>query len=420
MNVTIQYNNNQLNGAISLPGSKSESNRTLIIQNLCSKKFNINNISFSNDTKILTRSLKNINLNKEYEIDIESCGTAMRFLTSYCAITAGKWILKGDQRMHERPIKLLVDALINLGADIHYLNKKGYPPLLINGKILNNSNEIQINGDISSQYISSILMIAPILPKGLKININGKIISKPYIKMTLDIMQHFGIKYLWNDNIIIIQNQSYKSKNIDIESDWSSASYWYFILGLVNKFKSNSLFIDKLKSTSRQGDSYIKNIMNKFGIVTQFNNGGAYIKTSVNNYISDNTSYIDCTQYPDIVQGLIVYFSCIKHNLTLTGLQSLKIKETNRILALKRELSKINVEFNEENNNWQLITNNRFINKNDLLIETYNDHRMALSFAAVSILYGSITIKNSNVIEKSYPTFWNDMNKLGFGIKFHN
>ncbi|UOF94227.1 MAG: 3-phosphoshikimate 1-carboxyvinyltransferase [Bacteroides sp.] len=414
MNVNIKYLKNintQFN--INLPGSKSESNRIAIIKNLCKNDFNIENMSSSHDTLIINKALKDINSNKS-EINIESCGTAMRFLTSYCAITKGNWILKGDKRMHERPIKVLVNALINIGADINYIKNNGYPPLHIKGKCLNKSNTIYIDGSVSSQYISSILMIAPLLPNGLIINITGNIVSDPYIKMTLNIMNHFGIKYKYINNNIIIDNQNYIPKNITVESDWSCASYWYSIAGLINS-NNNVIKLNNLKKNSNQGDNYIRNIMNNFGITTEFDDRNAYIYKSIN--IHKKLNEIDLTKYPDIAQTIAVYLAGKGYNAKFIGLQSLKIKETDRISALSNELKKINILFESKKDNWTLFAKNKFHKINNICFDTYNDHRMALAFSAFSIVYGNINIKNRNVINKSYPNYWNDMENSGFIIK---
>tara|TARA_B100000902_G_C27321177_1_gene924605 strand:- start:1717 stop:2880 length:1164 start_codon:yes stop_codon:yes gene_type:complete len=385
MNYNISHPTKEVNCEINIPGSKSISNRVLIIRALCKTKFNIENLSDSDDTNVLKNNLNN----KKKHINIGASGTALRFLTSYLATQEGiNCILSGSERIQERPIKELVNTLNKLGADICYVNQNKYAPLKISGKKLK-GGEINIKGDISSQFISSILLIAPTLEKGIKLNIIGKIVSKPYIDMTLSIMKGFGINYSWKNNTIHIANQNYTSHKYKVESDWSSAAFWMQIGCLSNKC------IIKLKGMQKksiQGDKKAVNIFSNLGIKTSFNNDELKIEKNHNISFPKEINLIDT---PDLYQPLKCILFALDINCKITGLQTLKNKETDRIKAIKKELK------------------NLYKTK---VIETYNDHRMAMSFAPLSLKFGKLKINNSEVVSKSYPDFWKDLKRAGFII----
>jgi len=404
MNLKISKINKTLKGKIVLSGSKSESNRVLIIKALCQKDFNIENISNSDDTKLLVNLLNS----NENILNTKNAGTVMRFLSSFFALTTNKEIiLTGSQRMKERPISFLVNELINIGANIEYLEKTGYPPIKIKpSKLL--GGEIFIDGSVSSQYITSLLLIAPLLDKGLIINIKNKLISKPYVEMTLKIMSHFGIKYQFQNNKIIIAKQDYISKDYKVESDWSSASYWYLMSALSDYV---DLEISFLKQNSLQGDFIISKIMSEFGIKTNFYKNKIHLSKS--NYICKDFDY-DFSNYPDIAQTIAVLCSALNVKAKLRGLDSLRIKETDRVNALILELKKFGVEI-EENENILFINSGISKNSNNL-IKTYKDHRMAMSFSPLAIILDTIIIEDNSIIEKSYPNFWNDLKSIGFQL----
>lgn len=404
-----------LKGTIDLPASKSESNRLLIIKHFSKEKILIQNFSDSNDIKILLKALSKINNSKNNnenpcEINAFDSGTAMRFLCALLSITKGNWLLAGSERMKQRPIKQLVDALRILGADIHYSEKSDFPPVLINGKKLV-KNETEILSNVSSQYISALLLIAPILDNGLILKLKGKIISESYIQMTLNILDAFGIKIEKNQNEIIIKNQSYKSNTYKIESDWTAASYWFEMASFSDEA---DLFLKGLKENSFQGDRILVDIYKNFGVKSVFENGGLrLLKTNIKkpdyfkyNFISN----------PDIVQSIAATCIGMNINAELNGVSNLYIKETDRLKALKSEFDRLN--FNTE-----IIKNSKFIIKNSeraniksIISETYNDHRMAMCLAPLSICFNEITIKNPDVVKKSYPEFWQDMKKVGFKL----
>ena len=391
---------------INLNSSKSESNRLLIIESLSDNQIELENLSQANDTVLLKNLIKS---NSQNIWDAEDAGTTMRFLTSFLAVTKQGVLLTGTKRMKKRPIKILVDALNKIGAQISYNEKDGYPPLMIDQKISQIENSISIRGNISSQYISSLLMIAPILPNGLKIKVVPPFYSKPYVMMTLNLMKKFGIEYHFSDDIISIKNQKYKKGKYKVESDWSSASYWYSFLSINKNLKEIKL--KGLREDSFQGDQVIKKIMSLFNIETIIGRDGIILRKK--DFDSDylEIDFIDC---PDLAQTVLVVAAYHKVKLKLYGVESLKIKETDRLKAMSNELKKIGVNFYDDNRIWTLDKrNNEFPDK--VSIETYKDHRMAMAFAPLASEL-NITISNPNVVKKSYPTFWEDMKKAGYKI----
>ena len=401
----ISKEGKNLHGNINISGSKSESNRLLTLRAYTSF-FNINNLSDSDDTKTMISSLKS---HKE-EINIGHAGTAMRFLTSYySSILNSSKILTGSSRMKERPILILVEALNNLGADIEYIDKKGYPPIKINGKLID-GNEIALPADVSSQYISSLMMLGVSINQGLKIKLSTKITSLPYIHMTKKIIERIGgTVSIKPDEIIIKQLVSNKIPDQIVESDWSSASYFYSLVALSD---SSDITLSSFFNNSIQGDSRILDIYEQFGVETKFLNDKIYLKK--NNIDLPDSISINLRDNPDLAQTIVVTCLGLGVNCKLEGLHTLKLKETDRLLALKREIEKFEVDSITISNQSIILKNNSEL-KSGVSINTYDDHRMAMSFAPLSMI-NPIIIINPEVVSKSYLNFWNDLESLGFKI----
>lgn len=400
-----------IKGFINLVSSKSESNRALIIQSLCKSKFEIKNLSTAHDTIILQRLLK---LNSTI-LDAEDAGTTFRFLVPYLSMQDGEWILTGTQRMQQRPIGILVESLKKLGARIQYINQTGYPPLKIRGTRLTGRN-IDIEGNISSQFISALLLIAPVIKNGLILNLKNDLSSVPYIKLTLNIMKHFGIQHFWKNNTITIPQQNYRAIDFTIQADWSAASYWYQMVSFADEA---DLFIKGLKKESSQGDIIISEIMKHFGVITKFSKQGVNLSKSQNPpYLKDRKFYYDFSNCPDLAQTLSVICAGLKVNAKIKGLHTLPLKETNRIAALKNELKKIGISLKKTNNNFYIaVDKKKTYNLTPIKFSTYNDHRMAMSFAPLAILMKNIIIEDAECVSKSYPSFWEDMEQINFRIK---
>ena len=392
---------------IPLPASKSESNRSLVLNALSGGELsNLSNLAEARDTQTMIRLLSQ----KDQEVaDVLDAGTTMRFLTSYYALTGQKKRMTGTSRMCERPIGILVDALRDLGADIEYENQLGYPPLLLGGFTYSGTRSLSMRGDVSSQFISAILMLAPLLPEGLHIKITGSLGSKPYIEMTLAQMKHVGIesKVDWEMGEIDISHQSYKSVPFAVESDWSGASYWYSMVA-ISPFEDTSLELLGLKENSWQGDSEIKSIMELLGVKSTFT-GRGYLLTKCPSKRSAAWDFTDC---PDLAQTICVVAAAKNITFTLTGIESLKVKETDRVMALQNELAKLGstlVEL-EQNHLYQL--SGDFAGRDSCPeIETYDDHRMAMAFAPIGLLC-ELVIKEPGVVAKSYPSFWDHLHKI--------
>ncbi|MAU30456.1 MAG: 3-phosphoshikimate 1-carboxyvinyltransferase [Flavobacteriaceae bacterium] len=385
---------------IDIPGSKSESNRLLILSSLF-KNLSLKNISNSDDTNYLLNALSS----KSSTIDIGHAGTAMRFLTSYFSLTTKKEIeLRGSQRMHNRPIKILVDSLREIGASIHYIDKEGYPPLLIKPSKLISKNLI-IDSSTSSQYISSLLLIAPKISGGLKIQLTGRETSKPYIDMTISLLKKIGVKITTTNNqISVYELQKAESKKHHIESDWSSASYFYSVVALAEI--GFSLKLLKFSFKSLQGDSKVADIYKSFGVKTIYLDDLVILKKIKSN--TDKFSF-DLTSNPDLAQTICVTCLGLGIKCNLTGLHTLKIKETDRLLALKKELSKFNLKVKITDDS--ISFDNVDLLKSNVVIETYDDHRMAMSFACLAVKV-KIIIKDSEVVSKSYKSFWLDLKRI--------
>ncbi len=335
----------------------------------------------------------------------------MRFLIAYSAVARTGKILKGTPRMHQRPVKLLVNALRGIGADIAYLENEGYPPVLVRGFTNGQSvRRVSIRGDVSSQYISALLMVAPTLADGLELSLTGKIGSRPYIEMTLGLMSHFGIKHYWNeDNLIRIDPQSYGGGTYAIESDWSGASYWYSVVALADDARVKLL---GLRRPSWQGDSAIVDIMNQLGVATAFEEGGVILsKKSAAETLDQDFS--DC---PDLAQTVAVVCAAKRIPATLGGLESLRIKETDRIAALQNELAKMGATLEEEDGRGRIVPSADDSTGRKLEFATYEDHRMAMAFAPLAVKT-TVTIEDPEVVNKSYPRFWEDLAAAGLVIE---
>ena len=401
--------------SIMLPASKSISNRALIIQALTKGGMMPENLSDCDDTEVIIRGL-----GKQSEIiDIKAAGTAMRFMTAYLSATEGEHTITGTERMKHRPIGILVDALRYLGAEIEYVGEEGYPPLRIRGRQLEGGT-LLIAGDVSSQYISALLMIAPILTKGLELKLTGNIISRPYIDLTLHLMHEFGVAAEWSDfDTIRVKPQPYQQRAYTIESDWSAASYWYEILALTDNTLSK-VALQGLKDGSRQGDSTVRYIFSLLGIKTSFKekgvNGMPEALLTRHSRMLNRMDY-DFTNQPDLAQTLIAVCPVLGIPFHFTGLGTLKIKETDRIEAMKREMEKLGYILHEEEGTALSWTGERCEPMTQPTIDTYEDHRMAMSFAPLAIKLGEIRINNPEVVSKSYPHYWADLRKAGFKIQ---
>ena len=416
-NILLSKKTKSVSGTVNLTGSKSECNRALIIKALSGGKVKVENISSAEDTVSLNGILwgsKNVQALKGHpvlETNVGPAGTAMRFLTAYFTLLdEAEIIITGSERMKQRPIGILVDALRALGAHIQYEEKDGYPPLRIKGGFEQLSNKISVRGDISSQYITALLLIAAKLPLGLELHIEGELTSKPYVEMTLAMLDQCGIKHTWIDNIIAIEPQEFKETSIYVEPDWSAASYWYAIAALADEAE---IFLSGLTQYSLQGDSVITEIMANFGITSQFKEGGVYLQKEAKPIIR---KIFDLKECPDLAQTIIVVCAALGHEATFTGLETLKIKETDRIAALQNELAKMGVKLIEKGQIYKLDCNEKFIPEH-MFVKTYEDHRMAMAFAPLALIIPELEIEDVQVVEKSYPAFWRDLEKVGFELR---
>jgi 3-phosphoshikimate 1-carboxyvinyltransferase len=398
------------NVKINISGSKSESNRMLILQAQF-PNISIENLSESDDTKVLLEGLKTTN----GTVDVHHAGTAMRFLTAYFAAKEDtEIILTGSQRMQERPIGILVNALKSLGADIEYLKNEGFPPLKIKGKSLQKS-EVKIKANISSQYISALMLVAPMFPNGLRIYLEGKTTSMPYIEMTLSLLKSIGIKGGFSKNEILISSEkNVETKTLVVESDWSSASYFYSLLALS---ENAEMTLGSYSNKSLQGDSALALIYDSLGVKTVFNTSEGIISLSKKKTELPDSLLLDLSNTPDLAQTIAVTCFGLGISCKLTGLHTLKIKETDRLLALKNELEKMGatIQVDDDSLNLEKATK---INSNKS-IETYQDHRMAMAFAPLS-LKTKLAINDAEVVSKSYPNFWKDLQKVGIKCVLEN
>ena len=402
-----------LKSQISITGSKSETNRLLLLQALFPNLV-LENTSNSDDSEVMLKVLRNFQLPaSSFHFDIHHAGTAMRFLTAFFAIQEGKEVvLTGSSRMKERPIQILVAALNQLGAEISYEEKDGFPPIKIIGKKII-KNKVALPANVSSQYISALLLIAPKLENGLELTLEGEITSIPYIQMTLALLNEIGVITSFEKNVIKVNNLStMTSKLITVESDWSSASYWYSILALSEI--GPEIQLSSYKEKSLQGDAILAEIYSNFGVETNFEKNSILLRKIENFQLPTSNFQLNLQNSPDIAQTIAVTCFGLGIGCHLTGLHTLKIKETDRLEALKTELTKLGASISVTNDALTLQPSER-INEN-ISIATYQDHRMAMAFAPLA-LKTSIKIENAEVVSKSYPTFWEDLEKFGFDMK---
>lgn len=408
MDILVKAPENYTDCIIKLPSSKSISNRLLLLNALSYSPYEIKNLSDSDDTRVM---LEVLNSNGNV-FDIGAAGTSMRFLTAFLSKVVGEWVLTGSERMKQRPIGILVDALRKLGARIEYEEKEGYPPLRIFGSALQ-GGDLTLPGNISSQYISALLMIAPQVENGLTIHLEGEIISRPYIDLTLALMEEYGVKGIWQDErTIIIPEANYRPKQMSVEGDWSAASYWYEIVALNPGLE---VTLQGLRKDSLQGDSKVKDIFSDLGVRSDFTKRG--LKLSFSGSVPDRYTY-DFSDQPDLAQTVVTTCCLLGVPFAFTGLQTLKIKETDRINALIRELGKMGFRL-KTNNVDTLEWDGAKTQVPDKTIETetYKDHRMAMAFAPSASRVSRIIIRDAGVVTKSYPSFWDDIKKAGYIIQ---
>ncbi len=409
----MQYNlsaPSEVKAVIQLPASKSISNRALIIHALADGACPLHNLSDCDDTQVMIRALTEGN----EVIDILAAGTAMRFLTAYLSVKPGTRTITGTQRMQQRPIQILVNALRELGAHIEYVASEGFPPLRITGSLLQ-GNEITLQGNVSSQYISALLLIAPMLEKGLKLHLEGEVISRPYINLTLRLMKDFGASAIWiSESDIVVAPRPYNDVPYTVESDWSGASYWYQIAALTEKAE---IVLPDLFRKSYQGDSRGAKLFAQLGVSTEFvDNGVRLTKIPVKAERLDE----DLVDIPDLAQTFVVTCCLLGVPFRFTGLQSLKIKETDRISALKAELKKLGYVLHDENDSILSWNGERCQPEAVPVIHTYEDHRMAMAFAPAAVAFPEMRIADPQVVSKSYPRYWEDLQQAGFNIMKEN
>lgn len=400
--------NRHIEATIPLPSSKSESNRALIIQALAGTGIELTNLSEARDTRTMIKLLES----EGHVLDVIDAGTTMRFLTAYCAASGRDQILTGTPRMCKRPIGILVEALRKLGAKIEYWKQEGFPPLHIvsqGGQLM--GGELQMAGNVSSQFISAILMIAPTLPGGLRLSLEGAVTSRPYIDMTRSLMAHFSVETHWEEQSIVIPQKPYEGRAYQIESDWSAASYWYSIAALAD---SCDIRLTGLRESSWQGDRQIADIMHHFGVVSTFDETGVRLQKRSDWQPPQTEISIDFTAVPDLAQTIAVISAASGIPVYMTGLHTLRVKETDRIDALKNELAKLNVavEVTAEDH----IRINQQIQPKAIAVETYDDHRMAMAFAPLALRVPELSFQEPDVVQKSYPSFWMHLKMAGFRV----
>jgi 3-phosphoshikimate 1-carboxyvinyltransferase len=400
-NIHLLRNNGHLEGVLELPSSKSISNRVLLIKELSGRYFHIDNLSTADDTTLMNQILEY----PEKLVNTGNAGTVMRFLTAFFANKEGEWELIGSERMKSRPIKELVEVLRSLGADIEYLGNEGFPPIRINGKALV-GGKCSINAEVSSQFISALLLIAPSLEKGLEIKMEGSAVSFPYVAMTLRLMKYFGVKANVKRNMIKVDPQKYKPKRFLVETDWSAASYIY---ALVSMSESANVEILGLKKKSLQGDSILCDIMQKFGVKTKFKRDRVILSKKE---IKINKFEYNFVQNPDLIPTFATLCTVLKVPFHFRGINALRYKESDRVQALNLELEKLGLKMKVAEN--EMIGSEFFDTEYDhKVLNTYSDHRLAMSFAIAAATNPNLVIQDSDVVSKSYPDFWADLEKIG-------
>ncbi|MFI5134312.1 MAG: 3-phosphoshikimate 1-carboxyvinyltransferase [Chitinophagales bacterium] len=400
----ISKRDKNIAGSITLSGSKSISNRVLIIEALSNASIEKRNLADAHDTKLLQQLLHS----DQSTLDAEDAGTTFRFLTAYLAFRKGEWILTGSERMQQRPIGGLVNALRFLGAEISYLKKENFPPLkIIGGKL--SGDHVKISAGISSQFVSALLMIAPLLQYGLTIELEGKIVSEPYISMTLSLMNYFGVNHEHHGNMIRVSPQRYKPKDIFIESDWSAASYYYEMATFADEV---NLELNGLLQDSFQGDAILVSLMKSFGVATEFHHESLTLSKKQINSSSEN--HFDLSNYPDLAPALFAVAAGMSAPISFSGLEHLAYKESHREHALQTELGKCGIEV--VNKNGAITVSGKF-SATSPQFKTYNDHRLAMAFAPLALVCNEVLIEDPMVVNKSYPKYWDDLRSIGFEIE---
>lgn len=399
-----------MQATVKLPASKSISNRVLILNALSDSPYEIENLSDCDDTEVMVKVLGS----NDRDFDIRAAGTAMRFLTAFLSKIVGEWTLTGTERMQNRPIGLLVDALNRLGARIEYIGKEGYPPLRIFGSALQ-GGEISLAGNVSSQYISALLMVAPSMAEGLTLHLEGNIISKPYIRLTLRLMEQYGVRATWEGTTIRVRPQQYTPIPFTVESDWSAASYWYEMAALAHGAEIELL---GLSGDSLQGDAVVARLFEQLGVGTRHTDRGVALRQTGRRVKKLHCDFVD---EPDLAQTFAVTCALLGVPFHFTGLQSLRIKETDRIAALKRELRKLGFPLTDNGAGLLAWDGARCEPEAHPVVATYEDHRMAMAFAPVALMRAEgIDIADPQVVGKSYPRFWDDLQAAGFAIRTDN
>jgi 3-phosphoshikimate 1-carboxyvinyltransferase len=406
MKYKITKRDKKLVGTVTLEGSKSITNRVIIIKALCHEFFEINNFSISEDSETLVELLNST----ERVLDARDGGTTFRFLTAFLAVHEGDVILTGSERLQKRPVGPLVDALRSLGAEIDYTGEEGYPPLRIRGKKLN-GNRIEIDAAVSSQFVSALLLIAPLLKDGLIVRMKGEPVSRPYIQMTLSVMKHFGIHHEWTQSVISIPHQEYVGRKYNVEGDWTAASYYYAMAALADEVDLKVMGLNKF---SYQGDFAIAGLMSQFGVTTTHIEGGIHLTKNENHVRSVEVDFRD---YPDLAQSLLVCAAAKGITVKARGMETLEIKETNRIEALDKELQKLGLKLIPLGATWNLGARPNTPLAETLEVATYKDHRMAMAFTPLALTFGEVIIDDPAVVTKSYAGFWEDIATLGFEIE---
>ena len=411
---TVRPPENPIRCEITLPASKSISNRLLMMQLFSDNKIKISNLSEAGDTILMQELIskiidtrQNADMDEASELDCGNAGTVLRFLASYLAGRRGNWILTGSERMKKRPVATLCNALRSLGASIEYLENEGFPPIAVRGKKLS-GGRVLVDASESSQFVSSLMMLAPVLQNGLCIELSGEIASRPYLDMTLGLMTKAGMSASFIDNVIEIQSGSYQKSSFTVEPDWSAASYWYEIVALL---PASGVLLRDLTLKSLQGDAILAEIYSNFGVGSYQTAEGVLLLHEAEPREKFN---FDFTNYPDLVPAIAA--SCVALNIEaqLSGLKNLVIKESNRLLALKTELEKINPNISILDSGILKIGKSDFKQGNPLRFQTYNDHRMAMALAPLALCCGELTVENPEVVVKSYPDFWDHLLLAGF------
>lgn len=397
-------------GKVILPSSKSLSNRVLVINALSGNRGMLpENVSDCDDTRVMIKWLDGC----DETVDVGAAGTAMRFSTALLAVSEGYRVITGSERMKQRPIALLVDALRGLGAEIEYVGNEGYPPLRIKGNPTMKGGCVSLSGGVSSQYISALLMIAPMMEEGLTLTLTGDVVSRPYIDMTIGLMRDFGAKVMWmDDNVVRVEPRVYSKRDFFVESDWSACSYWYEMVALGD----GDVLLPGLFKDSFQGDSRVAELFSMLGVATEYVEGegmGACVHIYRTGDVCGRLD-LDLVEQPDLAQTLVVCCCMMGVPFRFTGLQSLKIKETDRINALRTEMRKLGYVVGEENDSVLYWNGERCEADTEPVIDTYDDHRMAMAFAPCALKLGEIRINDPHVVSKSYPGYWEDLRSVGF------